>query len=244
MQTLLTHAFSHVSQYDAVCCHVIAIDGVSSAKDANPAFLLCSWWKVVVGKTACFSVTYLNASLTSSYCCCRGVTVTICCPGPVATGSPEQPRAIYNGTGLITASSSDKGSSKRMSPPRVAELIGKATYHRVDECWIARHPVLLMGECYLAQQCCAALFNPKMSILTQKRHPCTGILNRETSWDSKNALLHCGDVLAQSGLSCYLCGIEMLTDIWCCHLSSPVYLSSSKSAKRCSLFLFFSGVVT
>lgn len=79
----------------------------------------------------------------------RGVTVTICCPGPVATGSPEQPRAIYNGTGLISTSGSDKGSSKRMSPPRVAQLIGKATYHKLDECWIARHPVLLMG--YLMQ---------------------------------------------------------------------------------------------
>ena len=39
-----------------------------------------------------------------------------------------------------------------MSPPRVAELIGKATYHRVDECWIARHPVLLMGEWPQQQQ--------------------------------------------------------------------------------------------
>lgn len=72
--------------------------------------------------------------------------MTICCPGPVATGSPEQPRAIYDGTALMATSSSDKGSSKRMSPPRVAQLIGTAAYHRLDECWIARHPVLLMGE--------------------------------------------------------------------------------------------------
>ena len=77
---------------------------------------------------------------------CRGVTVTLCCPGPAATGSPSQPRSIYSGTGLITTASSDKGSSKRMAPARVAELIGKAAYYRVDECWIAKHPVLLMGE--------------------------------------------------------------------------------------------------
>ncbi len=41
-----------------------------------------------------------------------------------------------------------------------------------------------------------ALFNPETSILFQKRHPYTGNLNRETSGDSKNAFLHCGDVLA------------------------------------------------
>ena len=34
----------------------------------------------------------------------------------------------------------------------------------------------------------AALFNPKTTILIQKRHPHTGYLNRETSGDSKNAL--------------------------------------------------------
>ncbi len=82
----------------------------------------------------------------NTYCCHRGITVTICCPGPVATGSPDQPRAIYSGTGLITKSSNEKESSKRMVPARVAELIGKAAYHKLDECWIARHPVLLMGE--------------------------------------------------------------------------------------------------
>ena len=40
-----------------------------------------------------------------------------------------------------------------------------------------------------------ALFNPEMSILTHNRHPCTGNLNSETSGDSKNAFLHCGDVV-------------------------------------------------
>ncbi len=34
-----------------------------------------------------------------------------------------------------------------------------------------------------------------MSILIQKRHPHTGNLNSETSGDSRNAFLHCGDVL-------------------------------------------------
>lgn len=74
--------------------------------------------------------------------------MTVCCPGPVATGLPNQPRAIYNGTGLMvtSSSSSQKESSKRMAPARVAELIGKAAYYQLDECWIARHPVLLMGR--------------------------------------------------------------------------------------------------
>ena len=38
-------------------------------------------------------------------------------------------------------------------------------------------------------------YNAKMSMSIQKRHPYTGILNSETSGDSKNAFLHCGDVL-------------------------------------------------
>lgn len=72
--------------------------------------------------------------------------MSLCCPGPAATGSAQHPRSIYSGTGLITTASTDKGSSKRMAPARVAQLIGKAAYYKVDECWIARHPVLLMGE--------------------------------------------------------------------------------------------------
>ncbi len=40
-----------------------------------------------------------------------------------------------------------------------------------------------------------ALFNPKTTTLVQKRHPYTGNLNSETPGDSKNALLHCEDVL-------------------------------------------------
>ena len=41
----------------------------------------------------------------------------------------------------------------------------------------------------------SALLSPKLSILIQKRHPYTGTLNSETFGDSKNAFLHCGDVL-------------------------------------------------
>ncbi len=40
----------------------------------------------------------------------------------------------------------------------------------------------------------AALLNPATSTLIQKRHPYTGNLNSETSGDSKNTFLHCGDV--------------------------------------------------
>ncbi len=41
-----------------------------------------------------------------------------------------------------------------------------------------------------------ALFDPKTSTLIQKCHPYTG--NSETSGDSKNVFLHCGDVLDRS----------------------------------------------
>ena len=47
-----------------------------------------------------------------------------------------------------------------------------------------------------------ALFNSETSVSIQKRHPYTGNLNSETSGDSKNACLHCGDVLALS--TCFM----------------------------------------
>jgi len=40
-----------------------------------------------------------------------------------------------------------------------------------------------------------ALLNPETSISIQKRHPYTGNLNLETSGDSKNAFLHCQDLV-------------------------------------------------
>ena len=33
-----------------------------------------------------------------------------------------------------------------MKPERVAELVTRAAYHKVSLCWIAKHPVLLLGE--------------------------------------------------------------------------------------------------
>ena len=43
-----------------------------------------------------------------------------------------------------------------------------------------------------------ALLNPETSILIEKRHSHTRILKSETSGDSKNAFLHCGDVVGVS----------------------------------------------
>ncbi len=47
----------------------------------------------------------------------------------------------------------------------------------------------------------SALFNPATFVAIQKRHPYTGNLNSETSGDSKNAFLHCGDVLGKASLN-------------------------------------------
>jgi len=47
-----------------------------------------------------------------------------------------------------------------------------------------------------------ALFNPETSISIQKQHPYTGNLNSGTPGDSKNAFLHCGDVLDDKAWHC------------------------------------------
>ncbi len=50
---------------------------------------------------------------------------------------------------------------------------------------------MTLSNIYVSQR---AVFNPKTSIFIQRRHPYTGDLNSETSGDSKNTFLHCGDV--------------------------------------------------
>lgn len=76
----------------------------------------------------------------------RGVKVTLCQPGPIATGVQGQVRSLYGSKGLLTESTeSDAELRKRHNPKRVAELILRAAYHGLDSCWIAKHPVLLLG---------------------------------------------------------------------------------------------------
>ncbi|KAK9819730.1 hypothetical protein WJX72_001706 [[Myrmecia] bisecta] len=82
--------------------------------------------------------------------CDRGVSVTICCPGPVCAADDSRPRSVYGPDGLKQQAAAVSTSGK-MPLPRVVELMLRAAYHKLDECWIARHPVLLMG--YLMQYC-------------------------------------------------------------------------------------------
>jgi len=70
--------------------------------------------------------------------------VTVCCPGPLATGFDGKPRIVFGSNGFIEQAST--GMSKSRVPVRTAAaLILKAAYHGLDECWIAYHPVLLIG---------------------------------------------------------------------------------------------------
>jgi dehydrogenase/reductase SDR family protein 7 len=77
-----------------------------------------------------------------------GVGATVCCPGPLATGKDGKPRVVYGANGLIEQANTGM-SKKRVSAARAAELIAAAAYYKLDETWIAFHPVLLMG--YLMQ---------------------------------------------------------------------------------------------
>ncbi|CAL8465292.1 g4827 [Coccomyxa elongata] len=79
----------------------------------------------------------------------RGITVTIACPGPIATGTEGTPRNVFGAEALTAKHEERGGARKRLAPPRVAELIARAAYNRADVTWIARHPVLLLG--YLCQ---------------------------------------------------------------------------------------------
>lgn len=55
---------------------------------------------------------------------------------PVTQLHRPQGRIIQNAT----------GASNRIAPERCARLIAAAMAHGLDEAWIARHPVLAVGE--------------------------------------------------------------------------------------------------
>lgn len=76
------------------------------------------------------------------------VGATVCCPGPLATGKDGKPRLVYGAKGSIQQSNTGM-SKKRVHATRASELIAAAAYYKLDEVWIAFHPVLLMG--YLMQ---------------------------------------------------------------------------------------------
>jgi len=79
----------------------------------------------------------------------RGITVTMCHPGPIATGVAGQVRSLYGSGGLLTEVEDQAKVKQRQSPQRVATLVLMAAYHNLDTCWIAQHPVLLLA--YLVQ---------------------------------------------------------------------------------------------
>jgi len=74
----------------------------------------------------------------------------------------------------------------------------------------------------------SALSNPETTISIQKRHPYTGNLNSETSGDSKNTSLLCGNVIELGTAATTSCGImkqtpagKMKQELW----SSSYWLS-------------------
>ena len=51
---------------------------------------------------------------------------------------------VYGANGRIVQNNT--GASNRLDPARAAQLIASAAAHGVDEAWIAKHPVLAVGE--------------------------------------------------------------------------------------------------
>lgn len=78
----------------------------------------------------------------------RGIEVTVVNPGPIDVGENARPRMVFGKDGLMEQKNTS-ASSKRVSIDTVTELVLRAVYHKVNDCWITRHPVLFMG--YLMQ---------------------------------------------------------------------------------------------
>ena len=70
--------------------------------------------------------------------------MTVCCPGPTSTGvAGDAPRHVYGPTGKVSRAADTKG---KMTPDRAVQLIMNAAAAGVDEAWMAKQPVLLMGK--------------------------------------------------------------------------------------------------
>eukprot|EP01025_Chloroclados_australasicus_P003426 TRINITY_DN10806_c0_g1_i1.p3 TRINITY_DN10806_c0_g1~~TRINITY_DN10806_c0_g1_i1.p3 ORF type:complete len:180 (-),score=17.82 TRINITY_DN10806_c0_g1_i1:364-831(-) len=73
----------------------------------------------------------------------KGISVTMICPGPVASAQTDAKRTVYGPKGLITQ---DAGSQKgKVQHQRAVDLIALSVYKRLQEVWIAKHPVLGLG---------------------------------------------------------------------------------------------------
>lgn len=90
----------------------------------------------------------------------RGIDVSVICPGPVDLGEGTQPRKVFGKHGLIEQKNTSK-TSKRVSIDMFTKLALRAVYNKVEECWISKHPVLLMG--YVMQ------FFPKLGMSILKK---------------------------------------------------------------------------
>lgn len=79
-----------------------------------------------------------------------GVATVVACPGPLAPAPGAPPRMVWGPTGMVPAAMENAASRSRVSLERAAALIVRAAAAGdVRACWIARHPVLLIG--YLTQ---------------------------------------------------------------------------------------------
>ena len=72
--------------------------------------------------------------------------MTLCHPGPIATGTEGQPRCLYGPKGPITHSDPPASTKGRQSTKRVAALVLQAAYNNVESCWICQHPILVTGQ--------------------------------------------------------------------------------------------------
>ena len=76
----------------------------------------------------------------------RGVGVTVACPGPIAGADT---RTVFGPRGKVLKEEEKAGQGKKVPMERCCDLICRAAAFGVQEAWIARHPVLLVG--YLTQ---------------------------------------------------------------------------------------------
>lgn len=76
----------------------------------------------------------------------RGVGVTVACPGPIAGANV---RSVFGPKGRIQKEEEQPGQNRKVPMERCCELVCRAAACGMQEAWIARHPVLLMG--YLTQ---------------------------------------------------------------------------------------------
>lgn len=170
-------------QVDKECLELNALGPISVTKAILPHMLARNSGHIVVTSSVAGK---LGAPVSSAYSAAkhatngffnalrmevvdRNVDVTLVCPGPVVSDIQRHSFTTEPGKKLGVTTQDD--GSARVSTDRCAFLMAAAMYHRLDEVWISKHPVLFFT--YMVRRCCCVTVAGRIGVAFPSFALCT-----------------------------------------------------------------------